>query len=363
MNNTPSATAVHCFIKAPFDYLCLREYLETAPYERRYLYVLSTSHHSIEQIKMLADRNLWTAVYLFDRRPSRVGNVLVTTADKLGSLCMLAQIRMRLSRHLKHIKTQDDVVLSILGSAYSRLVIRRCRVLKRKAVVIDNGFSTFREFRVLAQEGELNAQNTPSSKSFLNRVERLMYPRGSIYAQDVQYFSVWPLHISPGSSKPTILPRNNLSVLYKNVPTVKTEKTVYFLGQPHIRTGMLTQKQYSDILAKIAGYYQCAGIEFLYFPHPRENHEISDKQFRIVTLDRPFEAHLMQIAYKPTVIASLYSTAVLTSYYIFRDTIEYVFFWGFPDFAEKRRRNSLVDYLVRYEADRSNCISINESLK
>lgn len=363
MDKHYSQKAAHCFIHTPFDYLCLREYLHRSPCEVKYLYLIATSERSAKQLDTLVAADRWTRVISFRRKQSLTGGAVVKLVDKFSALLHLVLRYVKLSCLLYAIKPGNTVVLSVLSSPISRLVLKRSREMHIKPIVIDNGLGTFNQFAILSRDGALTVDSIPSSKSFLSRVEKALFPRQAISCGDVQYFSMLPLQIAKGTSKPDILPRNDFPLLQAKSFEIVTRQTVFFLGQPHVRSGMLTKKQLIAIIRKISEFYSASGRQFVYFPHPGEDADILREECNVVTPDEPFETYVLSLKVKPAVIATFYSTAVLTSYYLLGNKIEYVFFWGFDELATKRLMNREVEQLIRYEAAHTNCIMINEQLK
>ncbi len=345
--------AVHCFIHTPLSYLCLREFLAREGHSRRYLGVIARASAAASQIGELAERDEWDLIrYLLAGygRGFR-GKALIAP--------LIFGARLGLGRMLARIGPQDVVVVSHLGNPFTRLIIERCRAAGIRVVTIDDGTNTLIEYSALTRDGALTVENSPArARTVTARLEETFFSSAPVAAADVAYFSFWSL-VENG---PKLLGRNRFDLLRSGLANLGGEDTVFFLGQPFVRRGLLAPEAYAAILEQIVGHFARQGLRFVYFPHRGEAaHEFSPS-CEVSRPELPFELHVVQGRTLPRVIAGFYSTGLVTTKFILGERVRHEVFWGFDALAPSVGHFPLITGAFRDEAERSATFLINTEL-
>lgn len=341
------------FIHTPLSYLCIREYVPYADGKELHLYVVARSRSAADQICQLATKDRWNSItiVLSGFRPGWAG--------KFASIAQIVRARHKLGAALASLKPQDTVVVSHLGNPYTRYVLDRCRRRCGEIVVVDDGTTTLIEYAALARDGALTMNNTPGrSKALTARIEEACLSSSPIAAGEVSYFSFWDLR-DPG---PKRLRRNGFALLRSELARYAHEDSVYFVGQPFVRRGLLSAEAYASIISRIAQHFAGKGLRFVYFPHRNEDVEAAGHGYELRYTDLPFELYIMRENALPRVIAGFYSACLITTKYILGDNVRHEVFWGFEAVAPARSQFPEIADAFTGEAERSASFLINTEL-
>lgn len=349
--------AVHCVIHTPLAYLCLREYLARYPYRERYLYVLATSRAAYDGIVRLQEEDDWTGIHPLSRGRTNL------PLDRLVAPFRLSQARWRLGRRLAGLGDRDEIVLSHLNNPFARFVVERRRDATKPVTVVDDGTTTLFEFGALTRRGSLTTKDYSNRGNNWNaQFERLLFSEAPIRADDVRYFSFWPLSRLANINSPDILAENDFSHLRKSRVNSAPLPNVYFVGQPFVRRQVLDASAYAQILERIVDHYARQNISMVYFPHRNEDRRLLPQSLEVRAIDRPFELYLRDAERLPQRIAGFYSNCLMTTKHLFADTIEHELFWGFADLSPEKTSSDDVIRMFESEVERLPAITINRAL-
>lgn len=106
------------------------------------------------------------------------------------------------------------------------------------------------------------------------------------------------------------------------------EDTVYFIGQPLAKLGILTEEDYIGYLQKIIIFFKPK--KFIYIAHRRDEKSFLDViskllGFEYKILNNPIEIHMLRSNTLPTVFATFYSTGILSIKNLFPESSCYAF--------------------------------------
>ena len=349
--------AVHCIVHTPLAYLCACEYLAHAGARERYLCVIATSRASAEQIRELASRDEWTRIF-FLREGRGPG-----TLEKILSLARLVKARMRFGALLARIPAGDRVILSHLNNPYSRFVLQRRHESGGKVVIVDDGTTTLEEYGTLARSGRLRADDgRPRHSGIHARLEAQLFSSRDICSAEVAFFSFWPLQTGDRPHAPEILQQNSFPVLKAGLRPQDSLPCVYFVGQPFVRRELVNEKEYGDIVRRIAEQYRQQGLDFIYHPHRNEDPRLIAGFCEVRRNLKPFELELLEVGSLPRIVAGFYSACILTSLYLFGERMKYELFWGFDRVSPERGASPLIAEAIEAEAQHSPVLTIDRSL-
>lgn len=127
--------------------------------------------------------------------------------------------------------------------------------------------------------------------------------------------------------------KNQFLRLKRNFSNYEVETEVLFLGTKLTELGFVTHQQYISYLKKIVDYFDTKKI--IYIPHRGEDInklktlQTEIPQLSITKLNFPVELYGLNFFKKPSIVASFYSTALLTIKYIYNcDIVSFKYDYG-----------------------------------
>lgn len=335
--------AVHCVIHTPLAYLCLREYLALYPYADTYLYVLASSPESARQIEDLCREDAWSRVKVLGqgRQSGLVG--------KARTFAELFVRRAKLAAMLDRMDAEDDLVLTHFRNTHARWIAKHKKGV-RPIIAIDEGTTTLVEFEILSSHGKITLENSAQRfPTIYKKLENRVFSSADIRSDQLAYFSFWPLETLSTPRSPPVLGTNPLSIMRRGSVAKERTKEAFVFGQPFVRAGHVSAAEYASMLDDIADHYARDGMDMVYFPHRNEDAPQNPERFKVRRLSEPFELYYMGSPERPSCIGGFFSAAMLTTYYLDGDGLQFDFFWQYPQLAQKRTQNHQIETLVLYE--------------
>jgi hypothetical protein len=310
------------FVNTALPYLCARELWLEAGKPPCTLFVIARYRAALRQTLELAQQDPDVTVRPllsgYDAGPAGL-------VGKLSGLWKLAVARARLGAVLRRLDPADQVVVGHLTNPFTRLILKRCREIGIRPVAVDDGTTTLLDHDVLVTDGRLTMDNAPRRALTLTaRAEELLFSSQPIEAGDFSYFSYWPLK----GAGPLAVTRNEFVRLRNTVRSRQNSDQVYFVGQPFVRRGLVSQETYTGFIAQLADHYSALGLRLVYFPHPKEDMATFPAQIEIRRPASPFELYLLLEDILPRVVAGFFSASISLTHLLFGDRIRCDMFWG-----------------------------------
>lgn len=123
--------------------------------------------------------------------------------------------------------------------------------------------------------------------------------------------------------------RHNFEHIRSKLSGLDVTDTVYFLGSPVVRAGVINQPDYVTHLTRVRDYFQDKNL--VYVAHRRESQqhleEISQNlNMKVIKFDYPIEYQLAVVGPRPEILASFFSSALDSCRLIFGDYMKIVSF-------------------------------------
>ena len=312
---------IKAFITNPLAYICLRELRDFLESPDIHVYVITWNTRIQNQIKELAKMDNGISV-------SNVTPSFKTPAlAKMLYLPIILTARIRLWIAMASLHADDRIVVAQLSSPYIKYVIRLSKKRKKKIIAVDDGLSTLVQYGILSDIGYLDTESQQkASMSFLSRLENLIFSNHVIYADDISYFSFFPLE----AFGPALLRRNTFPSIREMKKFQKSENFVYFIGQPHTRAGRTSKEDYKKLIMDVAKFYRNRNLRMVYFPHPKEDTSQFEGVIEIRRPVVPFEMYLINQEEIPVVVSSIFSTSIFICQSIFGNQMKYELIWTEP---------------------------------
>ncbi len=142
-----------------------------------------------------------------------------------------------------------------------------------------------------------------TSKGWRGRLERWILGIPEIELSNLNFFSVYPLsHFNQSVT-------NNFGLISKSFVGKKyNDAVVYFLEQPLVELGILSQKDYDCAIGKIISHYQEEGLEFKIVTHRASHLKRKSHDVEYLSLDGPVEWEMRDWDVLPRKVATFYSS-------------------------------------------------------
>lgn len=338
----------------------MRELVEKENFRQAHLYIITTTPQGANMLESMAKTDNWNSFEIMSRGRGR------STWAKVFAALSLVWCALRLRIVTRNIDPREKIALCHLANPYSRLIceVRRRKALSEPITVVDDGTTTLNEYKLLLKHGNISITNSaPRHKSTFAALESLLFSCAPIHANQVEFFSIWPLSTVGFGGRPSLAKRNDLSMLRARLTCRSRQQVVHFIGQPFVRRGLLSDAEYKAVLSRIKDYFWIRGIKFLYFPHRNEDAKNYEELFEVVRLEEPYELFLLSEPKWPRVVAGFYSACIVTSLYLFRELIEYEVFWGFSQLRPQIVTSEAVSMAFKAESTSAPTLKINTSLR
>lgn len=130
--------------------------------------------------------------------------------------------------------------------------------------------------------------------------------------------------------------------------SVNSSNKILFLGSGMSEIGIISEGYYLHLIKKISEYYESSGYKLVYIPHRAENNskleEIKlNKNIEIAKLNYPIELFGMYLNFKPVMISSFCSTAILTVKMIYDIEVE-CFHFDYETTPDKDELDNIYQY-------------------
>jgi len=157
---------------------------------------------------------------------------------------------------------------------------------------------------------QLNYHNEMNSQPYRVKVRRVIYQALFYKLERINYtfFTIFDI-------KNEKIIKNNYNFFKKYIRDKQVEDSVYFIGQPLVELGIMSEENYKKSLSKIIDFYK--GRKFIYILHRREKveniKELSLKlNFEYKLFDNLIELEMIMSKIVPSDFATFYSTAIVT---------------------------------------------------
>lgn len=142
-----------------------------------------------------------------------------------------------------------------------------------------------------------------SAKGWRGRLERWILGVPKIELSKLNFFSVYPLsHFNQSVT-------NNFGLISKSFVGKKyNDSVVYFLEQPLVELGILSQRDYDCAIGKIISHYQKEGLEFKMVTHRASHLNRRLNGVEYLSLDGPVEWEMRNWDILPRRVATFFSS-------------------------------------------------------
>lgn len=196
------------------------------------------------------------------------------------------------------------------------------KIKYKKLVALDDGTDTLRinELRITNITNISNKQKVSIWKTFKGYMRQRYIEWDSSEASSIIFFSTYDLNVRKGD----ILIKNNFLYLKSQLQSQQVNDEVYFLGQPLVEDGYITNKCFYRYLSGIKFYFKNQKI--VYLPHKRESEESVSQicenfDFQVRKFKVPIEINLLNAKQRPIILASFFSSALDNCRLIFGDIL------------------------------------------
>lgn len=130
------------------------------------------------------------------------------------------------------------------------------------------------------------------------------------------------------------------------------DNKVLFLGSGMSEIGITTEEYYLCLIKSISAFYQRLGFEVVYIPHRAEKEDKlkkiqSNDNIKLAKLNYPIELLGMYFEFKPVVVCSFCSTAILTLKIIYDMEVE-CFHFDYEGTPDKNELDNIYHYYEDY---------------
>jgi len=157
---------------------------------------------------------------------------------------------------------------------------------------------------------QLNYHNEMNLQPYRVKIRRVIYQALFYQLERINYtfFTIFDI-------KNEKIIKNNYNFFKKYIRDKQVEDSVYFIGQPLVELGIMSEENYKKSLSKIIDFYK--GRKFIYILHRREKveniKEFSLKlNFKYKLFDNLIELEMIMSKIVPSDFATFYSTAIVT---------------------------------------------------
>lgn len=193
----------------------------------------------------------------------------------------------------------------------------------KKTVILDDGSATL---QYCSNRHKISMANATIGKHIKLVLKTFFLGLRAKEPPHVDFFTVYRLKVPDGDG----YIENDYSVLqgYARTNNVVIDD-VYFLGGPLTEAGILSEKEYLWHLKRVREYFATRRV--LYVAHRREKPEKLDKietrtGLRIRYFEFPIEYQLALVGAKPAILASFFSSALITCQRIFQELLPIISF-------------------------------------
>jgi hypothetical protein len=231
----------------------------------------------------------------------------------------------QLVKHIKFDKLStrfgsiDNLVLGNLFQGYMQHLANRVKA--KRIYLLDDGTDTLRvnEGRRSEKPGSSAVVRGSLLRKAKNHLRRTYLDWDIKVINSVTFFTSFDLDLDMRDC----CVKNEYAYLRQRCKVTPVNGGVYFLGEPLVEDGYLSQDIYLDALTKIVKFY--AGKKFLYVPHWREA-KANIKFIRAMNIDikrfaLPIEVQ-MATEHMPEELASFFSSALDNSRIIFGTNVK-----------------------------------------
>jgi hypothetical protein len=209
-----------------------------------------------------------------------------------------------------------------LGNYASRLFYKIAQLFRGEKILLDDGAGTLETYNLRLKELSSGVPHPWNKRlSLIKRAELLILGiKRSVVPQNIRFFSCF-LEVP---DNPAVI-KNTYSLFSGLAGNKEREPVVYFVGSPLVELGILEINTFRKAILKIREYYSERGLAFVYINHRLEkegklsapHQEINTRSFAL-----PFELELILGTSMPAVVASFYSSALVTTFRIFNSSME-----------------------------------------
>lgn len=362
MNTKPegSISNLICFVYTPFGALNAMDYFNNneSKFNGVHFYIISTNRKNhlqiINLIKQQETHNIEIKISVLYSYKNTIFKIL--------NYINLIRCRIKLWAICCRVTADDTIILSHLNNYYSRTIYNLLRDFEN-FIIVDEGTATFSDFVTIENKGNIPAENIRSyPKSFTESLVEIIYSRKSIEAHNLSFYSFFPLKEFSTHNRLKIIERKPNFTNFEAKVKVGG-KEAYFIGQPFVKTGLISKENYQLILKKIVEYYNAQGVQVVYIPHRNEDIRSYDSSIKIKQLSVPFELYVTQMETLPFYVSGFFSTCLLTTAYMLRDSANIELFWGFKELMPSTwDRGKGVLQLFKYEEKNNANFKINLKL-
>ncbi len=284
------------------------------------LFIANLKYNTQVQLQGMLSMSEWDSVaFLFRmKRREYAGAGLF-----IHHLLLPFKERAAAQRVIKSLKRQNnDNGTLFLGNYAGRLFYRVARHFSGKIVLLDDGAGTREIYNLRKAEQESGLPH------FFSRALSLKKRAGLIAAGigksgipgNVSFFSCF----LNGIDDPAVV-RNDYSFISALAGSKPVRNIVYFAGSPLVELGVLDIREFLNVIIGIRNFYSGKGLELVYILHrlERKSRSLLEREGIIIrSINIPLEAALLQEEALPVILASFYSSALLTTHVIFKRHLE-----------------------------------------
>ena len=315
---------LNIFVTNALSYICARQYWTDKNISYRNIFIISPNKRVTEQIVKIANSDYGNKIFIVYKK-YQIFNIRV-----FGSLIHSVIARARLQYFLFCTKKTDEILLSTLDSPISLFIHKWFSKKHAKIISIDDGLSTVINYKLLARYGYISKDNHPhlSATCMKTMLQFLLFSHKPVLWKNIQFYSIFPLDKLSHSLDlyPVCFRKNCLKHMYIEKRQNDFSSSAFFIGQPHVLAGRISQHDYNAVLQKISLFYKKKNIELLYIPHPRESADQLEGSIKVHEVNEPMELYISSLSIMPYSISGFYSSCLYSISMMFANTLNVEFF-------------------------------------
>ncbi len=308
-----------------------RHHFGLAP-EACVLVALPKTPVSLRQLQAIAgEQGAWGATHLWplfdvegDDAPGGMGRARRAWRSRARRRRRAAQLRA-LAQRLGRVERV------FLGLYYQKLMRHFANVTAADEVVLlDDGAGTLGNNR-WRKERAFSLAHQPWQKRLVGRLRAALYGVDLGEVEHVTFFTSFDIDVDARDRQV----RHDYARLRAQAQEKPLSEAVYFLGQPLVEFGIVSEDVYAAGLRAADAYF--AGRPVTYIPHRNESREaparaqIAALGWALQSFDLPIEYELCARGPLPSAVAGFYTSALVNCQTIFRDRMELVAFRFGPE--------------------------------
>jgi len=255
----------------------------------------------------------------------------------------------RLNKISRHLGEVEYVFIGYARYIYMKHFVNI--VKHKKTIVLDDGHATIE----LAKERRKKLVANIKFKKKLKLLAKRYFQ--GIKDQDKEslcFFTIYDVLLDVNDQ----LIKNNFSHIRSSISEIGLKSEVYFLGSPISESGIMSQDDYIEHLARVRDYYKDSKLT--YIAHRRESPDSlkrieQDLNINVVLFEYPIEYQLAIIGPRPRILASFISSALDSCRMIFGNKLSITSFRLDLENCVIREREEIESIYDSYES------SVNET--